>query len=37
MAGILKAMNFAALKHTFQVRKDAARTPYSMISLHIII
>ncbi|ORX45048.1 HD-domain/PDEase-like protein [Piromyces finnis] len=28
MSGILKAMNFAALKHSFQKRKDAAGTPY---------
>jgi len=28
MSGILKAMNFAAIKHTFQKRKDAAGTPY---------
>jgi len=28
MSGILKAMNFAAIKHSFQKRKDAAGTPY---------
>jgi len=37
MAGILKAINFAAIKHSFQKRKDAAGTPYSMTTIHIII